>query len=581
MPPLSLVSVAIRFGLGVAVVLTIPLDLAAQEVRGHVVERGTGVPIATAFITLVDDTGQGHVSTLTDAEGRFVLQTRRPGIFTLQVERIGLEPTFSPMFELGPGQIVTRTVEVAHQAIELEGIEVEAEGGVCSLPRDLASETYRLWDQARLALRIAVWADESVRPPYQAFLFERTRDLVTEEILEDGTHGLNLQSGTSRTPFYSQAVGILLAEGFVVREPPGGYRYFAPDAAVLLSDEFLAAHCFRARSPGTRGRGRIGLQFEPIPGHPVPSVRGTLWLDRETLELRTLEFEYTRHLHAVELPVGVFGGEMQFRRLGNGAWVVDRWVLRMPQFTGRGRGEPPSVLTAFPPARTERAVRARARAEGLEIREEGGELTFIPQLLPRGDAGSATLEGIVWDETRDRPLAGADVLLAGGAQAVRAGADGRFRMGNLPDGRHEIAFLHPRADELGGSPVPSPVTLTPGEVTSVVLSIPADAGCSTPEASQPLANLVGWVVHPRTGEPVAGIQVTATWDEGRWSLWEAIRGIPRPDVRTRVRSDRRGWYMICGVPVGERVTLNPQGGSAVEVEVIQDGLVRRDLIAGR
>ena len=42
--------------------------------------------------------------------------------------------------------------------------------------------------------------------------------------------------------------------------------YWAPDAAVLLSDEFLDTHCFHVTRNERRAPGLIGLAFQPVRG---------------------------------------------------------------------------------------------------------------------------------------------------------------------------------------------------------------------------------------------------------------------------------------------------------------------------
>src|SRR6185503_11701153 len=99
---------------------------------------------------------------------------------------------------------------------------------------------------------------------------------------------------------------------------------------VLLSDQFLADHCFRVEA-GTGWRAKdVGLGFEPIPKRKTPDVRGVLWLDGRTAELRTLEFTYT-WLPFDERP-GDFGGTVDFFRMLSGQWIVRNWRIRTPEF---------------------------------------------------------------------------------------------------------------------------------------------------------------------------------------------------------------------------------------------------------
>ena len=66
--------------------------------------------------------------------------------------------------------------------------------------------------------------------------------------------------------------------------PGGDLQYSAPDARVLLSDEFLDTHCFRI-AEAQNGDGRIGLAFEPLEDSPLRDIEGVLWIDRSTAML--------------------------------------------------------------------------------------------------------------------------------------------------------------------------------------------------------------------------------------------------------------------------------------------------------
>src|SRR4029453_5669250 len=86
-------------------------------------------------------------------------------------------------------------------------------------------------------------------------------------------------AAVTRNPFVSVPAAQLSANGYV-RQGSTENTYFAPDAAVLLSDEFLRDHCFRLRQGEGRREGLIGLGFEPVRGRNKPDIAGTLWIDR-------------------------------------------------------------------------------------------------------------------------------------------------------------------------------------------------------------------------------------------------------------------------------------------------------------
>lgn len=139
------------------------------------------------------------------------------------------------------------------------------------------------------------------------------------------------------TPYESRPADELVSEGFVQGDGNADV-FFAPDAAVLLSDAFLDTHCFHlAEGSGTAGR--IGLSFRPTGDRSVPDITGTMWVDLTTSELRWVEFTY-QHLEPERTSPEV-GGRVDFERMPNGKWMVSEWWIRMPlmarQTDSRGR----------------------------------------------------------------------------------------------------------------------------------------------------------------------------------------------------------------------------------------------------
>jgi len=158
----------------------------------------------------------------------------------------------------------------------------------------------------------------------------------------------------------------------------------------------------------------------------MSEIAGTLWLDRKTAELRDLEYEY-RGLPNLPLSVKSedFGGRVEFQRMPTGAWIVQRWVIRMPILVDKGplaaRSE--GVIPGGVSTRPERVQLAA-------IREEGGE---VVETVARGErresaTEASTVRGIVFDSTRMEPLPNARVFFDGTQFSARTDASGRFAM---------------------------------------------------------------------------------------------------------------------------------------------------------
>lgn len=89
------------------------------RVLGWVRERGSGRPISTAEVTVV----QTNQTTTTDANGMFVLDRLPPGEVALAVEHLSFAPE-GHVFRTEPGRAYEIQATMAADAIPLEGIQV-------------------------------------------------------------------------------------------------------------------------------------------------------------------------------------------------------------------------------------------------------------------------------------------------------------------------------------------------------------------------------------------------------------------------------------------------------------------------
>ncbi len=539
---------------------------AAQIVRGTIVDEGTSAPIQGAFIQLLDSTGAARAGVLSSDAGLFILTAPAAGRYTLRAERIGYASAFSDTLEVSAGKTLQYRFAVPVQAVSLEGISVTGSKR-CNTPREEGAETSVLWDEARKALDVVAWMEAERGVPYQTATWERSRDLVSLELEEGERH---IASGFGKSAFWSQSAENLERYGFVRKTVYGDIAYYGLDAQTLLSDAFLAGHCFRVAEPHKGEAGLIGLGFEPLHKNGPPDIQGTLWLDRKSSELRYLEFQYTRHLVSVPVSYDRFGGRIDFRRMPNGAWVVGRWWLRMPEW-GRRPGRRPIGALGSPSMPTARQRLMAARADGLNVREKGGQIVFMARPRSLGDRGTAALEGTVYDSVGARPLSGATVFLMDAGKAVVTDMLGRYRISDLPAGHHEVGFFHPFTDSLQLTAILRPVDLVAGKHNKMNLSVPRAAGCARrPRTS----TVVGFVEDVENGDPLPGVAVTGVWrDAGNADATDPVDHV--------VSTDARGRYLFCGVPVDEPLSLEPDKGRPVKLLIRSSGIVSQDLVTER
>jgi hypothetical protein len=132
-----------------------------------------------------------------------------------------------------------------------------------------------------------------------------------------------------RWPVTSQPPESLASLGYVQpRDTLNGPIYYGPDTKVFFSDAFLRTHCFRLVTPPRQTPGLVGLGFEPVRNRRVMDIGGTLWLERMSGALRTLEYRYIPLWDWV--PRGSAGGVLSFGRLASGQLIITGWVIRAP-----------------------------------------------------------------------------------------------------------------------------------------------------------------------------------------------------------------------------------------------------------
>ena len=243
-----------------------------------------------------------------------------------------------------------------------------------------------------------------------------TRVALTSELRDTRNRSLappsvSLRAGRSIRPFQSFPPALLAEVGYVSEEPDGTI-YRAPDAQLFLSPVFTAAHCLRLRTGEGAESAMVGLAFSPIgTSRGIVGISGVLWVDRESMELRRLEYNYEglrRPLDAVGL-----GGTVEFTRLENGVWFENRWEIRMPRTSIRQRSEMTGEMISM-------EVLDAIQADGGEVlsMSTGGEVIY---------SGNAALEHTAvaaLNATEDSLLRGIQVDSVSEASSCAGAADG-------------------------------------------------------------------------------------------------------------------------------------------------------------
>lgn len=303
--------------------------------------------------------------------------------------------------------------------IELEALEVGVSRR-CRLDGAEAGPLMALWDEARKALRRAAFSRESARLRFEVTTWERTLEPGTLAIRE----GRRQERQHFGTPPFAGVDARRLEESGFVQEEDGSLTYFAPDEAALLSDGFLRTHCLTLIAGESAPDGGVGLAFEPAPGRSVPEVEGTVWLDAATAALRSVEFRFVNLRRPYD--TRDLGGEVEFRSLPSGDWMVERWWIRVPVEVPGFERE--AVVPGAP--------RPGARLQA--IHETGGEVRSASLAHPTRRAAEAVVAGSVRDSATAEPVVGVVVALVGTHLEARTDSAGRFRIRGVRPGAYLV-----------------------------------------------------------------------------------------------------------------------------------------------
>ncbi len=303
-----------------AVHFLLPQPASAQTLRGTIRDRVTALPIRGAFLELLDTAGSRVSGTLSDSSGHFRFDVV-PGRYGLRAQAIGYADERQSPGDLAAGEERALAISLPPSPVRLPALSVEA-APRCRLKADTSGAVALAWAEARRSLNLAMWSmSES-----GLSMVARTEGSVRQAGFRQ-EHEVVQDTVTGRPPYLTVALDSVRDRGLF---QPGQERtwFFAPGPDYILSDDFLKAHCFSLR----RSRSGIALDFLPTLAGGEGEIRGTLWLDGRTRQLKRIDFRFndTRH------PVDVRGadGTLKFQRSPEGYLLINEWEVRVPVYRG-------------------------------------------------------------------------------------------------------------------------------------------------------------------------------------------------------------------------------------------------------
>ena len=510
--------------------------VSAQTVRVRALEDSSRAPVGGAMVRLLrgDSTlAQG----LTSATGRVTLLAPAPGRYQLRVSRIGYAVSAPIPIEVVAGE--TRGIDVALPAarVSLPPVVVSSRSQCGGQPDERATAAM-LWEQIRQALFRTQLSERSPR------LF--TGDTAVRELTRGGVireEHRSPERTRSGKPFVTRPPAELASLGFV-RVLEDSATFYAPDADLLLSEQFLSTHCFTVAAPPDSLPGHIGLRFEPAGSRRVADIRGVLWVERKTVELRLLEFQYTTS--PMRVAGANPGGRIAFGRLAGGEFYVRDWVIRMPKI---GRGRPDALGLA-----------GTGRDSLLGYFEVSGRAA--PAAESRSVMAPSILTGMVYDSLSGRGLAGVVVTVAGASERAITDSLGTFALSIPVSGARIVTLSHDLLDLLPERATHT-VELVPGAPVHLVTSTPGPGALAQRMCrGEPGATGLVGLIARQPERPIADIPVEAAWFSTQGGA-----GVVRQTETTR--SNERGLWAFCSLPVGVPVTVRQLDGQR-EVALVNE-----------
>jgi hypothetical protein len=533
------------------------IPLGAQVIRGSVVLPDSVTPLAGAIVAAADVRRSGGTAAqaLANARGEFVLRLPQAGRYGLRVLRIGYRPTVGPTVDVGATDTVRVRIVFRAEAVMLSAVNVR-DKETCRVGADSGMMVARVWEEARKAMLSSQLSSDDV--PLVADWIEYDRMLDSSGRLVRSQRVKSASNPTTHA-FKSLPADQLADKGYVVADN-SGTTFYAPDADVLLSDSFASTHCFHLRTSPVDAH-LIGVGFTPSPNHrDAHDIEGVLWLDRQSAELETLEFDYTNLPDVVRSARA--GGRVEFLRLTEGSWLVSRWSVRMPQV---------EAIDRYPGTGTRKVIKSASPQALGGVQVTGGEVNRISRhdTLIYRQAGPHVAVQVLARDSLMRP-ANARLRLAGTDYVATGDEKGRIDLTPVLAGTYRARLSTPLMDSLGMPPVEHEVEAVNGlHVDSVFLPRSHDA-LSTACPRDSIRNGEGMLhgrVRDERDRPIAGAAVTTTW-QTNFAFVPSGGGnaLTHREQTLGALTDDNGYWRLCGVPREQAMFVSVATDSGSDVQ---------------
>ena len=533
----------------------------AQDVRIEVFEAATGKPIVGANVSLYDSAGTiPFGGGFSDQGGRAELRAPSRGSYRVKADKVGYDTWTSVQLQLGDRAVLVRAGMAPMRAPSPVVARSETACQQLTGPGTAAGD---LWTEIKKALTATALTEAQGLVPLDVDLYERVLDRNLGIVSERGEQRTRI----SRRP----ALGISWDQIDTTRRGDGSGTevYRAPDAATVLSDQFVKSHCYAAIRGYGPETGLTGLEFKPARVAGLPELAGVLWMDPKDNSLRALNFDYVNL--PIPLRIARTNGRIEFQQLPNGQWIIPRWYIRMPRIARVVATDVRAPAVARDSLLGYQEVGGAARPAGTAVPRASASATDADAPSPEeSTANQSVIVGVVYDSSSGRPLAGVQVTTGGGKFKAVTNAGGRYELTVDAPINDTIVFEHPRlrlfhiAERVQTISLPSG---SRGEASVIVPSYGALRArmCGRNETGTEAQALMVGYVRDASGKPLPRAHVWASWQ----ITWVEQNGrlVSTNQQRTvETDSNSDGSYAMCGFAREARVTAKVGVGGRPTLE---------------
>jgi hypothetical protein len=522
-----------------AILALIGTSASAQDLHVEVVEAGNGKPVIGANVSLFDSAGTIPLfSGFSDQNGRIDLRAPGRGQYRVKADKVGFDSWLSVQLA-----VLDRTVYVrAGMAPTRNPATLIARNETaCQQMVGPGTAVGDLWTEIKKALTASALTESQGLVPLDVDLYERTLDANGAVISERAEQ----RNRISRRP----VLGISWDQiDTTKRNDAAGTDVFrAPDAATIVSDEFVRSHCFAAIRGYGAETGLTGLEFKPARVGGLPELTGVLWLEPRTNTLRALNFDYVNL--PIPLRVARTSGRLEFDQLPSGQWIVPRWYIRMPRL---GRVSSRDSLIGY------QEVGGVARPAGSSRPTAASQATNASRVAA-GPTGQTIISGFVFDSTTGNGLANVRVWTAGGRYKALTNAAGRYELAIDGPVNDSLVFDHPRLRLLNVPNAVQAVSLPSGGRGQAYLIVPSYATlrgsvCGRNVTGTDSQGMVAGYVRDAAGKPIARAHVWASWPL-QWIEQNGRLVASNRQMTVETDTNGDGAYLMCGFTRGAQITV--------------------------